>query len=297
MRAARDPTGDGKLAVLGLGLIGGSVLRGAVAQGLAGEISGWDVSPAILDQVREAGLERHIAPTLEEACEGALTCVVAVPVRSVPALVDRARRLMPPDAVVTDTGSTKGWIAAEVERLGQTTPRPRTLAAFIGGHPVAGSEKDGFTASRADLFRDQPWLLTSAGAGAPAEARARRLVLGLGARPVLVSAEEHDRVLALTSHLPYVLAVALTEVAQETGGATATALAPFVAGGFRDATRLALQDPSMSLDMTATNATELGKVLAKVASAAAGLVSDGVGPRLGRARAFRADLGRFKRWT
>ena len=304
-----------RLAILGLGLIGGSVLRAALDRRLAAEVKGWDDSPAVLEAAREAGFGRHVAQTLEEACAGATMCVVAVPARAVPTLVDRARRAMPPGGVVTDTAGTKGWIAGEVRRLAQLPPGPRdrgALPPFVGGHPITGSERGGFAASRADLFDGQPWIIvpetsrTAAGPVDPAgledpvgavgpAARVETLVRGLGARPTRASAETHDRILALTSHLPYLLAVALAESAGKERD-TVAALAPFVAGGFRDSTRLALQDPVMGLDMLTTNAAELTRALAEVTAAAGAAIADRPADRLRRAREFRAELGRLKQW-
>jgi len=304
-----------RLAILGLGLIGGSVLRAALDRRLASEVKGWDDSPAVLEAAREAGFGRHVAPTLEEACAGATMCLVAVPARAVPTLVDRARRAMPPGGVVTDTAGTKGWIAGEVRRLAQLPPGPRDgqdLPPFVGGHPLTGSERGGFAASKAALFDGQPWIIVPEASRTPAgpedlagpedpaaavdpAARVETLVRGLGARPARASAETHDRTLALTSHLPYLLAVALAESAGKDRD-TVAALAPFVAGGFRDSTRLALQDPVMGLDMLTTNAAELTRALAEVTAAARAAIADRPADRLRRAREFRAELGRLKQW-
>jgi len=286
-----------RLAILGLGLIGGSVLRAALDRKLASEVKGWDDSPAVLEAAREAGFGRHVAQTLEEACAGATMCLVAVPAQAVPILVDRARRALPPGGVVTDTAGTKGWIAGEVRRLAQLPPGPRDgqdLPPFVGGHPITGSERGGFAASSAALFDGRPWIIVPE-ASRTAAGRVETLVRGLGARPTRASAETHDRTLALTSHLPYLLAVALAESAGKDRD-TVAALVPFVAGGFRDSTRLALQDPVMGLDMLTTNAAELTRALAEVTAAARAAIADRPADRLRRAREFRAELGRLKQW-
>ena len=181
------------------------------------------------------------------------------------------------------------------------------LPPFVGGHPITGSERGGFAASSAELFDGQPWIIVPEvspvgpdGAADPDDAadpvaRVETLVRGLGARPTRASAETHDRILALTSHLPYLLAVALAESAWKEQGAVAV-LSPFVAGGFRDSTRLALQDPVMGLDMLTTNAVELTRALAEVTAAARATIADRPSDRLRRAREFRAELGRLKQW-
>lgn len=317
------------VAVLGLGLIGGSVLRATLARGVAARVRGWDAAPAAMEAVRRAGFGESLAGTLEDACAGASLVLVSVPARAIPALVDRARRLpLAPGGVVTDTGSTKVWVADEVLRLERAqspegAPRPgwdggdagRPLAPYVGGHPIAGVERSGFEAGSARLFEGQTWAVTAlvGAAEGPVEAVAS-FARDLGASPLVVSAAEHDRRLALTSHLPYVLAASLTalaardrECASAAGSepaARVAALAPFAAGGFRDATRLALQDPKMGQDMLATNRPEITEALRELVTLAgellAGLDEDGsAGARglLDRANALRAGLGRLKGWS
>ncbi len=353
--AGRPAPVEPRLAVIGLGLVGGSILRGAVAHGLAADVRGWDGSPAALGAARAAGFGEFLAPTLEAACRGATLAAVAVPVREIPALVDRVRRLLAPTGgVVTDTGSTKQWVVAEVDRLAAAGGRadgegarprgPDRLAPYVAGHPIAGSERSGFGASRDDLFQGQSWVLVIPEAGPAPEVdpgpgagpapevgfaaleRVSAFVRGLGAEPLVTTAFEHDRALAVTSHLPYVLAASLAALAEATvgpedrvtaaaggaadgreGAASAVArVAPFVAGGFRDFTRLALQDPAMGSDMLATNAEEIERALAGLVEATRRFLdaAAGRGARPGlcssaalrRARAFRGELGRLKRW-
>lgn len=348
-----QPGPEPKVAVIGLGLIGGSILRATVERRAARRVAGWSRSPETLEAVREAGLGECVAGSLEEACRDATLAVIATPVRAIPALADRARRAMAGgDAVVTDVGSTKDWVMAQVARLaaGQTAngwspgARPtggggegsplRPLPPFVGGHPVAGTDRSGFGASTPDLFEGQAWLVVppseapaaETAVGAPAARAAREgeaagsavrraegFARALGARPVVVSAAEHDRLLAATSHLPYLLAVALALTGQAragevpTGGgqaasSLAASLAPFAGGGFRDGTRLARQDPVMGLDTLATNLSGLEAALAEVRAAAAGLLAalrdnpDLASRLLAKARDFRDELGRVKRW-
>ncbi len=324
-----------RLAVVGLGLIGGSILRGAAERGLARDLAGWDPSPAAREAVRRAGLGAGLAPSLAEAARGASLVVVAAPVRAIPAAVDAARRAAGPGAAVTDTGSVKGWVLAEVERLARAGAELSPsgggeLSPFVGGHPIAGSHASGFAAADGNLFEGQPWAIVpgEARGGEGATARAAEQVValarGLGAEPFVTGATVHDETLALTSHLPYLLAVALTTLAAARpragagpGAPDPADLAPFVASGFRDATRLALQDPAMGLDILSTNVANLEAVLARLAERSAGLLAalgtdGGEGrasfeppdPGEGRppleslawAREFRERLGRVKRW-
>ncbi len=299
-----------RLAIIGLGLIGGSVLRGTVARGLAAEARAWDVSPEAMAAAREAGYTAHLAPSLEEACRGATLAVVAVPVRDIPTLVDFARRRVRRDGgVVTDTGSAKVWISGEVARLAgeKTAPSP---APYVGGHPIAGTEHGGFGSSQADLFDGQPWVIV--GVAGEAVARVAAFARGLGAEPVFCPAADHDRALALTSHLPYLLAASLAVLAGERLGPPER-VASLAAGGFRDATRLALQDPKMGLDFLAANAGEIAGALEALTTAAGRLLGDARRPSAGsrgaapspsadpaavleRAAAYRRELGRLKRW-
>lgn len=278
------------------------MLRGAVERRLAVRVQGWDRRAEVRAAAAESGYGAFIAPTLEAACRGATLAVVAVPVRAIPPLVDRVRRLLGPEGVVTDTGSTKRWVLAEVARLARTDSGG--LAPFVGGHPVAGVERSGFAASSGDLFDGRPWVLAEpegdqAAAAAAALDRVSAFVRGLGATAIVVSAARHDRALAVTSHLPYLLAAALASLAESRlGGPAGTA--SFAAGGFRDATRLALQDPEMGLDMLWSNADEVGRALADLVEVARRHLSSPADERaaaLERARAFRAELGRLKRWS
>lgn len=319
---------EGKLGVIGLGQMGGSILLASVERGLAREVSVWDSSASALEGVRAAGLGRFLAGSFEEAVSGASLVFVATPVRSIPALVDAARRLVAPGGVVTDTGSTKTWILQTVEKLWREGPRKSGReggegvagsvapaippGAFVGGHPVAGSEGSGFGAARADSFKGHPWLVVAedaaqaaslgasglGGVGLGAAAgRVAGFVRALGAEPVFVTAEAHDRFLALTSHLPYLLAAGLADLGSRLSDGDVDSLAPFAAGGFRDATRLALQDPRMGADLLATNVAAVAGALDELRHAAARLLGElPDAASLERAGRFRASLGRVKKW-
>ncbi|RJQ06863.1 MAG: prephenate dehydrogenase/arogenate dehydrogenase family protein, partial [Bacillota bacterium] len=218
-------------------------------------------------------------------------------------------------------GSTKRWITDEVSRLGASREgrSPAARRPFVGGHPIAGVEKSGFESSRPDLFEGQPWVLTiprphglgtgdAGGAAGEAAVRVSALAAGLGARPMVMSPEEHDRLLAVTSHLPYLLSLLVVHLGARAAGSQ-PALADFVAGGYRDATRLALQDPAMGTDILATNASELEPALRGLAALADDLLQrlSDTNPAAGgdsahilafaaEARALRLELGRLKRW-
>lgn len=291
----------GKLAVLGLGLIGGSVLQAALRNQPDGRVAGWDSAPAVLEAVRAAGYGRHLAGGLEEACAGASMVVVAAPISVIPSLVDQAACATAGGAVITDTGSTKRWILEEVDR--QTAAGGRRVS-FVGGHPLAGVERDGFAAATPDLFSGQPWLIIDPPAAAAGDSGPAREVAAfvrrLGAIPTPVDVTTHDRLLAYTSHLPYLLATALMTAAERLAPDLGQ-LSRFTAGGFRDSTRLAMQEPRMGLDLLRSNAAELTVALREVAAAAERLIDDFDDPpvaaaRLEAVRQARQELGRVKRW-
>ena len=192
-----------RIAVLGVGLIGGSVGLAARRSVADAEVVGFGRDPARLELARELGAIDTVAGSLEEALEGAAACFACAPVGALPEQVSAALAAAPEDCVVTDVGSTK-------RRLLDAIDDPR----FVGGHPIAGAETSGVEHARADLFQDAVWYLT------PTERtsgllyeRLHRLLKDLGARPVAIDPETHDRLVAVFSHLPHVLANVLVRQA------------------------------------------------------------------------------------
>ena len=229
-----------RLAVVGVGLIGGSIGLAAREQGL--EVAGYDVLPEVLERARELGALDAVAGSVAEAVEGAEGCFVCAPVGELPALVDQALGAAPERCVVSDVGSTKRAIAA-----GTTDQR------FVGGHPIAGAESSGVENATADLFQGAAWYLTptEASSGLLYE-RLHRLIVSLGATPIAIDAETHDRLLAAVSHLPHVLANVLVSQAARTLAQEQEAL-PRVGPSFRDATRVAGASSGIWTDIYLTN--------------------------------------------
>jgi prephenate dehydrogenase len=217
-----------KLAVLGVGLIGGSIGLAAREHLEDAEIVGFGRSPGRLERARELGAIDRAAGSLEEAVEGATACFACGPVGTLAGQVTAALAAAPDDCVVTDVGSTK-------RRLVEAIDDQR----FIGGHPIAGAETSGVEHARADLFQGAVWYLTprERSSGLLYE-RLHRIVVALGARPVAIDAESHDRLLATVSHLPHVLANVLVSQAARVLAREDEAL-PRVGPSFRDATRVA----------------------------------------------------------
>jgi prephenate dehydrogenase len=239
-----------RIAVLGVGLIGGSI--GLAARRRAGaNVTGFDPDPEVLARALELGAIDERTDDLASAVEGADVVFVAAPVGELADVVPRALAAAGPVCVVSDVGSTKRVVAAACadER-------------FIGGHPLAGAESAGVEHAREDLFDGATWYLTPAQgktAGVLYE-RLHRLLTALGARPAAIDADSHDRLMACVSHLPHVLANGLA--AQAAGllgggeGEPAERL-PAVGPSFRDATRVAGANSAIWTDIYRSNAGAL----------------------------------------
>ena len=238
-----------RVVVAGLGLVGGSLARALKRAGYS--VVGVD-RPAVLGRARAARILSAGFTSLEEALVGADVLVLAAPPRASLLLLRRVARRAPAGLVVTDVTSVKRDIVAEARCLG--------LGRFVGGHPIAGNEGRGFAASKADLFRGRAWVLTPEGADPSAVRIVRALVGATGARPVVMGAKEHDRVLAFLSHLPQVVAWAIAAAAR---GDAATKRRLGLAGpGFHDMTRLARSPRGLWREILEGNRDEVASALA-----------------------------------
>jgi prephenate dehydrogenase len=227
-----------RLAVVGVGLLGGSVALGARAQGLAREIVGVGRDRARLDAPLRAGAVDRVTTDLAAGVAEADVVVLAATVLANERLLEALWDVLAPGALVTDVGSTKRGIVGVAERLAGARPR----AAFVGSHPMAGSERSGFAVARADLFRGATVIVTPTDTSEPRAVKGvTALWEALGARVSALDADSHDRVVAAISHLPHVAAWALVDAVERfEPGALA-----FAARGFRDTTRIAASDPAM----------------------------------------------------
>lgn len=231
-----------RAAVLGLGLIGGSIGL-AARQRLGCEVVGWGPNDPTVERALELGAIDRAAGSVEAACEGAEVIFCAAPVSALPELAAAALAASGPETVVTDAGSTKRELVAALggdER-------------FIGGHPLAGAETAGVANARADLFEGARWYLTpTERSGGILYDRLQRTIAGLGARPQAIDAAAHDRLMATVSHLPHVLADVLA--AQAAAELTHDSeRMPEVGPSFRDATRVAGSNPSIWGDIFTSN--------------------------------------------
>jgi len=242
-----------RVALLGLGLIGGSVARAAVAGEM--RVRAWTPVGSGPGAAAPDGIEP--ADSIEDAIAGADLVVLAAPPLACLELIDRlAGMSLDPETVVTDVASTKRAIVERARSAG---------LRFVGGHPLAGKETTGYGASDPDLFRGRLWVLVPPEpADQVALDRVATLVEVCGAELVRMTAADHDRQVAAISHLPLLLAAALAEsVAASPDWPAAGALA---AGGWDSMTRLARGDVAMGAGIVATNATEIGARLAALRS-------------------------------
>jgi prephenate dehydrogenase len=243
-----------KIAVLGVGLIGGSI--GLAARGrLRCEVVGYDPDPAVAELALDEGAIDAAGSSVEEACDGADVVFCAAPVSRLPELAAAALAACGPGAVVTDVGSTKRDIVAA---LGADE-------RFIGGHPLAGAETAGVENAREDLFEGARWYLTpEARSSGLHYDRLQRTVTGLGARVQAIDAEAHDRLMATVSHLPHVVANVL--VGQAAAELTRDSeRMPEVGPSFRDSTRVAGANPTIWGDIFASNREAVAEAVEGVA--------------------------------
>jgi prephenate dehydrogenase len=241
-RQRRTPT----VAVVGLGLIGGSIARGLTRRGW--RVLGVDRAAPLRAALRAGAIAQGFRSVLPAARE-AQVVVLAAPPAANRRLLRALAAMRPRPGVVTDVGSVKGPICAEARRLG--------LRGFVGGHPMAGRERSGFAASSADLFRDRPWVLVHAPAAALSARLVTRMARALGARVKRMDAAAHDRAVAFVSHLPQLVAWALRDAAR--GDAVASRHLDVAGTGFADMTRLGVSPRGLWREILRENRAEVAR--------------------------------------
>jgi prephenate dehydrogenase len=268
-----------RLTVVGLGLLGGSVARAARARRVAGEIVAVGRTAAALGRARAAGVVDTATHDLAAGVRDADLVVLCTPVGTLPGLVGTAWPHLAPGAVLTDVGSVKGPVVAAAEAC------PPGSGAFVGSHPMAGSEHSGFEASQADLFEGRLVLVTSTPRTPPAAlARVAAFWEALGSQVRELSPEAHDRSVAAISHLPHLAAYGLVAAADE----DALSLA---ASGFQDTTRIAASAEALWTDIFRENREAL---LAALGDYRAVLEQWGGLIRAGEWEALESALGRAR---
>lgn len=243
------------LAIVGLGLMGGSLGLASLERGLVERVVGFDLDPASIKRALERKAITQGARSLAEAVAEADLVVLATPVGSIGEVFAEAAAFMPDGCVVTDVGSTKAGVVEAVTR------RAPASLHFIGGHPMAGSERGGIDAATSDLYEGCLWILTPTGAtSTEAYGRLMRFLTALGARVLTLDPARHDEALALTSHLPQLLSSTLMGFAADVAK-TGEGLPLLTAGGFRDMTRIAGSSPDLWVGIVQENQPALSSLL------------------------------------
>ncbi|MFM5915991.1 MAG: prephenate/arogenate dehydrogenase family protein [Novosphingobium sp.] len=236
-----------RVAVIGLGLLGGSIGLAVKAHLPGVRTTGYDADPATRESTAQRGLVDRVCPTSADAVRDAELVIVCVPVGAMGDAAAEFADALPAGVVVSDVGSSKGSVAAA---LAAALPG----VAVIPAHPVAGTERSGPDAGFASLFQQRWCIITPPRDADPAQVAALvEFWEGLGARVETMSAAHHDMVLAVTSHLPHLIAYTIVGTASDLEGVAESEVIKYSAGGFRDFTRIAASDPTMWRDVFLTN--------------------------------------------
>jgi cyclohexadieny/prephenate dehydrogenase len=237
-----------RLALIGVGLIGSSIARAARAQGAARTIVATARSPATRRRVAELGLADQVVESNAMAVEGADLVIVCIPVGACGEVAKEIGPHLAAGAIVSDVGSVKGAVLRDM------APHLPKTVHFVPAHPVAGTEYSGPDAGFAELFVNR-WCILTPPDGADPKAAEKLAAFWrlLGANVETMSADHHDLVLAITSHLPHLIAYTIVGTADELQSVTRSEVLKFSAGGFRDFTRIAASDPTMWRDVFLAN--------------------------------------------
>jgi cyclohexadieny/prephenate dehydrogenase len=237
-----------RLAVIGLGLIGTSVVRAAKAYDKAAHVVVTDANEAVRNRVRELRMADEVTDTVELAVHDADCVVLCVPVGESGRVSEVIAPYLKPGAILSDVGSVKSAVVDAV------CPHLPGHVAFVPAHPVAGTEFSGPDAGFAELFQNRWCILTPCECSTAAGVEAmRRLWEGFGARVETMDPKHHDLVLAITSHVPHLIAYNIVGTAAHLEEVTQSEVMKFSAGGFRDFTRIAASDPTMWRDVFLNN--------------------------------------------
>ena len=248
-----------RIALIGVGLIGGSIARAAREKGgIARSLVGYSKNPATRARIAELGMVDVVTETLADAVRGADCVILCAPVGAYAALAEEIAPHLAPGAILSDVGSTKQSVIRDV---GPFVPAG---VHFVPAHPLAGTEHSGPDAGFATLFDGRWCLLTPPpGTDEDAVARVEALWRGLGSMVSVMEPAHHDRVLAIVSHLPHLLAFTICGTADDLADETRQQVLQFAATGFRDFTRIAASDPTMWRDVFLNNREALLEMLAR----------------------------------
>ena len=237
-----------RVAFIGIGLIGSSLARVMIRDKLAGEIVACARTPATLDAVKTLKLADRVTNDPAAAVKGADLVVIATHLSAYAAIGKRIADTLKPGAIVTDVGSVKQAVIRDLK------PQLPSAVHFVPGHPVAGTEFSGPAAGFADMFRDRWCILTPlAGTDPKAVERVRKMWESAGMKVATMDPAHHDLVLAITSHLPHLIAYTIVGTANDLEDTLKSEVIKFSAGGFRDFTRIAASDPVFWRDVFLAN--------------------------------------------
>ncbi|MDP2718335.1 MAG: prephenate dehydrogenase/arogenate dehydrogenase family protein [Dehalococcoidia bacterium] len=243
-----------KVTIVGLGLIGGS-LGLAIKKFIPDtHVTGYSRSPETVVRAKNIAAIDTAASDIKEAVNGAGLVIIATPILTVKDILEQIGPHLPAKCIVSDTASTKSEIMVWAKTI-----LPSGIS-FVGGHPMAGKETSGIGGADADLFRNCVYCISPSpeSDNEPVE-YLKKIVTGIGAIPVIITPEKHDKLVAAISHLPFLISEALMSVCA--GSDSWNEMAQFASSGFRDMTRLASGDPVMYRDICATNQKEINSRL------------------------------------
>ena len=236
-----------KIAIIGMGLIGASIARASHRAGLVTVVAGYDSDPTAMADVSALQLVDEVAVSAAMAVADADLVIMAVPVGAVGEVAMTIVPYMKPGAVLTDTGSTKRSVLRDV------APHLNETIIWLPSHPLAGTEHSGPQAGIANLFDGRYWVVLPLDAPEPAVIQFESFITGLGSVVERMAPDYHDKVLALTSHLPHLIAYTIVGTAVDLEQQLKNDVIRFSASGFRDFTRIAASDPVMWRDVFLNN--------------------------------------------
>ncbi len=247
-----------RIAIIGMGLIGSSIARAAREKGAAGRIQATDMSEAVNARVLELGIADSATTDAVQAVKDADLVILCVPVGANGAVAEALAAHLKSGAIVSDVGSVKGAVVKAVQ-----THLPAGVH-FVPAHPVAGTEHSGPDAGFASLF-DGKWCILTPPEGTDSEAiaKVRAFWEAFGSKVEVMTPEHHDLVLAVTSHIPHLIAYNIVGTADDLAQVTQSEVIKFSAGGFRDFTRIAASDPTMWRDVFLHNREAVLEVLGR----------------------------------
>ncbi len=236
-----------KIAVIGLGLIGSSIIHAAKLFGAAEKITGFDSSMEVVKEAKDLGLPVTLVDDIGVAVSDADIVFLAVPVGVMAEVVKQIASNLKPGAILTDTGSTKRSVISDI------TPLISDNISFVPGHPLAGTEFSGPSSGFSTLFKDHYWLLIGREKTKKPTSVIAKFCERLGAIVEVMDADYHDKILAITSHLPHLIAFTIVGTASDLENDLKNDVIRFSASGFRDFTRIASSDPTMWRDVFLNN--------------------------------------------